>query len=55
LIDIEYKETGVTGVEYIKKMIPIPITLPKWNNKDITELIDFKDKELIHKDYNYYL
>jgi GTPase SAR1 family protein len=52
LIDIEYKETGVKGEQYIKKMIQIPITLPKWDNKDITQLIqDFKDKELIHKNY----
>jgi GTPase SAR1 family protein len=52
LIDIEYKETGVKGEQYIKKMIQIPITLPKWDNKDITKLIqDFKDKELIHKNY----
>jgi uncharacterized protein YjbI with pentapeptide repeats/GTPase SAR1 family protein len=51
LIDIEYKET-VDGKQYIKKMIQIPITLPKWDNKDITKLIqDFKDKGLIHKDY----
>jgi uncharacterized protein YjbI with pentapeptide repeats/GTPase SAR1 family protein len=52
LIDIEYKETGVKGEQYIKKMIQIPITLPKWDNKDIAKLIqDFKDKELIHKNY----
>jgi hypothetical protein len=52
LIDIEYKETGVKGEQYIKKMIQIPITLPKWDNKDITKLIqDFKDKEMIHKNY----
>jgi len=52
LIDIGYKETGVKGEQYIKKMIQIPITLPKWDNKDIIKLIqDFKDKELIHKDY----
>ncbi len=52
LIDIEYKETGVKGEQYIKKIIQIPITLPKWDNKDITKLRqDFKDKELIHKKY----
>jgi predicted KAP-like P-loop ATPase len=52
LIDVAYKEAGVKGDQYIKKMIQIPITLPKWDNKDITRLIqDFKDKELIHKNY----
>ena len=52
LIDVKYRETGVEGKQYIKKIIQIPITLPKWDNKDITKLIqDFIDKNLIHKDY----
>ena len=52
LIDIEYKETGVKGEQYIKKIIQIPITLPKWDNRDITRLIqDFKEKKLIHEKY----
>jgi hypothetical protein len=43
LIDIGYKETGVKGEQYINKMIQIPITLPKWDNKDIIKLIrDFR-------------
>jgi hypothetical protein len=38
------------GEQYIKKMIQIPITLPKWDNKDIAKLIqDFIDKKLIEK------
>jgi uncharacterized protein YjbI with pentapeptide repeats len=52
LIDIEYKETGVKGEQYIKKIIQIPITLPKWDNKDISRLVkDFIDKKLIHEHY----
>ena len=52
LIDIGYKESGVKGEQYIKKIIQIPITLPKWDNKDIIELIqNFIEKGLIHKDY----
>lgn len=52
LIDVKYKESGVEGKQYIKKIIQIPITLPKWDNKDITKLIqDFIDKNLIHKNY----
>ena len=39
LIDIEYKESGVKGEQYIKKIIQIPITLPKWNNVDIERLV----------------
>jgi hypothetical protein len=50
VIDVAYNEAGVKGDQYIKKMIQIPITLPKWDHKDITKLIqDFKDEELIHK------
>jgi hypothetical protein len=42
----------VKGEQYIKKIIQIPITLPKWDNKDIAKLIqDFIDKKLIHDDY----
>jgi len=52
LIDIEYKETVVKGEQYIKKIIQIPITLPTWDNEDITKLIeDFKGKKLIHEKY----
>lgn len=32
LIDIEYKESGVKGEQYIKKIIQIPITLPNLVN-----------------------
>jgi hypothetical protein len=35
LIDIAYKETGVKGERYLKKMIQILITLPNWDNKGI--------------------
>jgi len=50
LIDIAYKESGVKGEQYIKKIIQIPITLPKWDNKDIIELMEyFGYKNLIHE------
>ena len=53
LIDIEYKESGVKGEHYIKKIIQIPITLPKWDNQDIINLVkDFVKKEII-VDNNY--
>ena len=32
LIDIDYKESGVKGEQYIKKIIQIPITLPNLVN-----------------------
>jgi hypothetical protein len=52
LIDIEYEKSGVKGEHYIKKMIQIPITLPKWNNNDISKLVtDFIEKDVIHEKY----
>ena len=52
LIDIEYKESGIKGEQYIKKIIQIPITLPKWNNQDIIDLVkDFVKKEIIDDKY----
>jgi hypothetical protein len=52
LIDLEYKESGVKGEHYIKKIIQIPITLPQWNNQDIINLVkDFVKKELIDAHY----
>ena len=52
LIDIEYEKSGVKGEQYIKKMIQIPITLPKWDNEDIIELVkDFVKKGITHDKY----
>ena len=52
LIDIEYKETGVKGEHYIKKIIQIPITLPKWDIQDINGLIkSLVTKKIIDKKY----
>ena len=52
LIDIEYEKSGVKGEQYIKKMIQIPITLPKWDNKDISQLVrDFIERDVIHEKY----
>ena len=52
LIDLQYRGSGVKGEQYIKKMIQIPITLPKWNNNDIVELVqDLLKRDLIDKKY----
>jgi len=52
LIDIEYEKSGVKGEQYIKKLIQIPITLPKWDNQDIINLVkDFVKKGTIHDIY----
>jgi GTPase SAR1 family protein len=52
LIDIEYEKSGVKGEQYIRKMIQIPITLPKWDNQDIIKLVkDFAKKGITHERY----
>ena len=52
LIDIEYEKNGVKGEQYIKKIIQIPITLPKWINDDIIKLVeDLIQKEIINTKY----
>jgi len=40
LISEAYKETGINGREYIKKIIQIPIKIPKWKNSNIVQLIE---------------
>ena len=52
LIDIQYEKSGVKGEQYIRKMIQIPITLPKWNNQDIVKLVkDFVKKGITDDKY----
>ncbi len=50
LIDLAYEKSGVTGEHYIKKIIQIPINLPKWNDKDIKNLINYLLEEGIVED-----
>ena len=52
LITATYKESGITGEQYIKKIIQIPIIIPEWNNHDIRILIeDLLKRNLIHGKY----
>jgi hypothetical protein len=54
LIDIEYEKNGVKGEQYIKKIIQIPITLPKWINSDIIKLVeDLIEKRIINSKYSH--
>ena len=49
LSNIENNETNNDGEHYIKKLIQIPITLPKWSNQDIVNLVkDLVKKGMIH-------
>ncbi len=52
LIESEYDKSGVNGDQYIKKIIQIPITLPLWDVKDITALVQhFIEKDIVPNDY----
>ena len=49
LSNMENNETSNDGEHYIKKLIQIPITLPKWSNQDIVNLVkDLVKKGMIH-------
>jgi uncharacterized protein YjbI with pentapeptide repeats len=42
-------ESSIDGERYIKKLIQVPITLPKWSNQDIVRLVkDLIKKGMIH-------
>ena len=42
-------ESSIDGERYIKKLIQVPITLPKWSNQDIIKLVkDLIKKGMIH-------
>ncbi len=42
LISQAYKDTGIDGVEYIKKIIQIPIKLPEWSQEDAKIILNQK-------------
>jgi uncharacterized protein YjbI with pentapeptide repeats len=49
LSNIENNEMTNEGERYIKNLIQVPITLPKWSNQDIVKLVrDFIKKDMIH-------
>jgi tetratricopeptide (TPR) repeat protein len=39
LLSAEFKEMGIKGEQYIRKIIQIPIMVPDWNNSDVEDLI----------------
>ena len=42
-------ESSIDGERYIKMLIQVPITLPKWSNQDIVRLVkDLINKDMIH-------
>jgi predicted KAP-like P-loop ATPase len=49
LSNIENSNTSIDGEHFIKKLIQIPITLPKWSNQDIVNLVkDLIKNGMIH-------
>ncbi|HZA69554.1 MAG TPA: P-loop NTPase fold protein [Nitrososphaeraceae archaeon] len=47
--NIENNKMSIDGEHYIKKLIQIPITLPKWSNHDVVNLVkDLIKKGMIH-------
>ena len=52
LISYAYKETGIQGKEYIKKIIQVPIKIPKWDKADIEKLIEEQISHNLNNDYN---
>jgi uncharacterized protein YjbI with pentapeptide repeats len=49
LSNMENNKTSIDGEHFIKKLIQIPITLPKWSNQDIVNLVkDLIKKGMIH-------
>ena len=40
LIDIQYKDTGIKGEDYLKKIIQVKYQLRTWTTKDIREIIE---------------
>ena len=55
LITQAYKETGVKGDDYIKKIIQIPIKIPTWSEDSIVDLILNKIKQNLHEEYTNFL
>ena len=55
LISNEYKMAGVRGEDYIKKIIQIPITIPRWNEDSIIDLLESKICGYLDEDYAKFL
>ncbi|MFQ5440773.1 MAG: P-loop NTPase fold protein [Nitrosopumilaceae archaeon] len=55
LIAQSYKETGVKGEDYIKKIIQIPIKLPAWTQENMIDLLEKKIVPHLNEDYGRFL
>ena len=55
LIAQSYKETGVKGEDYIKKIIQIQIILPAWTQENMIDLLETKIVPYLNEDYGRFL
>lgn len=54
LIMEKFKIHGITGEEYIQKIVQLPITIPDWRSEDIEPLIQYNLKEKLGKESDHY-
>jgi tetratricopeptide (TPR) repeat protein len=40
IINAKFENSGISGEEYLRKIIQMPITIPYWNETDVNKLID---------------
>lgn len=52
IISKHYENSGVTGEDYIQKIIQLPIRIPPWNKSDIEKIIDDKVAPKLDKKYS---
>ncbi len=55
LITQAYKLTGISGDDYIKKIIQIPIKIPSWTKESIIDLINTTITPRLNSDYTKFL
>lgn len=55
LITQSYKETGIKGEDYIKKIIQIPIRIPEWTHASMNDLLETRILPYLNDDYAKFL
>ncbi|HUT06274.1 MAG TPA: P-loop NTPase fold protein [Nitrosopumilaceae archaeon] len=55
LIAQSYKETGIKGDDYIKKIIQIPIKIPAWSQANMIDLLETKIVPKLNEEYGRFL
>jgi tRNA A37 threonylcarbamoyladenosine biosynthesis protein TsaE len=52
LITNAYKNTGIKGEDYLKKIIQLPVTIPPWSRENFLELISQKIAPKLNEEYS---